>query len=114
MIKQSNLKFQINLPTKYREKKTCISNFKHFLLVFRHEIDQKQETNLNLISNKESSSYCSLIETSLKNQTLFTTTDTKNNLNKLQKITDDVKFLTKQLQLSVNQNNNASSTFTLG
>ena len=40
---------------------------------------------------------------------------TKNNLNRLQKISDDVKFLTKQLQRSIelkenNRNNNSAST----
>lgn len=79
----------------------------------RPEVRQIQETNLN-----KSSSHCSLIETSLKDKRLDKYQEkplikTSENLNKLQKITDEVKLLTKQLQLSINKNNN-SSCFTLG
>ena len=61
-----------------------------------------------------------MIEASLKeridqymkntNETSIIGSETKHNLNKLQKITDDVKLLTKQLQMSIEltKNNNAS------
>jgi hypothetical protein len=77
-----------------------------------------QETNINTTTIdilEKSSSHCSLIETSLnKRLDKYLKKDqissqTKKNLNKLQRITDDVKFLTKQLQLS-----NNSSSITLG
>ena len=84
-------------------------------------IEHIQETNINTTTIdifEKSPSHCSLIETILKerhpNKDQLST-ETKENLNKLQKITDDVKLLTQQLQRSValNKNNNSSS-ITLG
>jgi len=79
----------------------------------RHGLIKKsQEINSDIL--EKPSSYCSLIETSFKEQLdKYLKKDNKDNLNKLQKITDDVKLLTKQLQLSINNNNNSSS-FPLG
>jgi len=79
--------------------------------------NQIQETNINTTTIdilEKSSSYCSLIEYLNKDNKKINSR-TKENLNKLQKITDDVKLLTKQLQLSIEFNkNNNSSLFTLG
>ena len=73
-----------------------------------------------------SSSHCSLAETSLEdriekqleqnNERHRGVNRTAENLGKLQQITDDVKFLTKQLQLSIgsNRNNHAVSSPILG
>ncbi|CAF4270715.1 unnamed protein product, partial [Adineta steineri] len=84
---------------------------------------QIQETNINttiIDVLEKSSSECPLTESCCKErineyfnkdiQTLKISSKTKQNLNKLQKITDDVKLLTKQLELSMkfNKNNNAS------
>ncbi|CAF4267387.1 unnamed protein product, partial [Adineta steineri] len=89
---------------------------------------QIQETNINttiIDVLEKSSSECPLTESCCKErineyfnkdiQTLKISSKTKQNLNKLQKITDDVKLLTKQLELSMklNKNNNASMTITL-
>ncbi|UJR30907.1 hypothetical protein I4U23_018417 [Adineta vaga] len=83
-----------------------------------------QETNINttiIDVFEQSSSDCPLTEKSLQeridkyihedNSQLPISSETKQNLTKLQKITDDVKLLTKQLQLSVqlNQNNNSNN-----
>ncbi len=84
---------------------------------------QIQETNINttiIDILEKSASDCPLTEPSLKNRldkylkkdnkSLIISSETKQNLNKLQKITDDVKLLTKQLELSMklNKNNNSS------
>ncbi|CAF3489569.1 unnamed protein product [Rotaria sp. Silwood1] len=85
---------------------------------------QIQETNINttiIDILEKSSNDCPLTETYLKeridkyfnekdHQTSIISSETKQNLNKLQKITNDVKLLTKQLQLSIefNKNNNSS------
>jgi len=84
---------------------------------------QIQETNINttiIDILEKSASDCPLTEPSLKdrldkylkkdNKSLTISSETKQNLNKLQKITDDVKLLTKQLELSMklNKNNNSS------
>ncbi len=84
---------------------------------------QIQETNINttiIDILEKSTSECPLTEPSLKDRldkylkkdkkSLIISSETKQNLNKLQKITDDVKLLTKQLELSMklNKNNNSS------
>lgn len=95
--------------------------------IFTHQI---QETNINTTVIDilgESTNDCPLLETSLKKivdkyiqkdeKPFIISSDTKQNLNKLQKITDDVKLLTKELQLSLElnkNNNNISSTSKLG
>lgn len=70
---------------------------------------------------EKSTSHCSLIEPLIQERIdkylnkEKNNSETKENLNKLQKITDEVKFLTKQLQLSIEINkNNNSSTMILG
>lgn len=91
-----------------------------FRLLFLRHI---QESNIdqNVIDiTRTTSSHCSLIEHSLKERVekYFNRekihSNTETNLNKLQRITDDVKILTKQLQQSIQFNNNCSSSITLG
>ncbi|CAF0955051.1 unnamed protein product [Rotaria sordida] len=155
MIKQSNIKFDLELTrnlmkkdnstktkSQLMEKNYICQRYaaRHGLIVttttnksklftssnqqstkLTHQI---QETNINttiIDILEKSSNDCPLIETSFKeridkyfnkkdNQNLIISTETKQNLNKLQKITNDVKLLTKQLQLSIefNKNNNSS------
>ena len=70
---------------------------------------------------KQSSSFCPLTESALRERvdrhclddqySVTLSCDTRKNLTKLQQITDDVKSLTRQLQLSIqsNKNNHALS-----
>ena len=106
-------------------------------IFFRHQITNEskavrrkliQETNINttiIDVIERSSSDCPLTEQPFHaridkylqkdNSILPISSETKQNLSRLQRITDDVKLITKQLQssLQVNQNNNSTND-TLG
>ena len=81
-----------------------------------------QETNLSGKRIEKSSSHCSLTEALIsrniqtKQKCSSISSKTEENLDKLQRISNDVKYLTKQLQRSVasHKNNNAAATLKFG
>ena len=118
MIKQqqSNTKFNLRATdeedqARFKSKCDRENTRESFRCIQESNVDRKV-----IDVARTTSSHCSLIE---RVENYFhrekIPSNTETNLNKLQRITDDVKLLTKQLQRSIELNkNNSSSSITLG